>query len=153
MNSYNPQIHAQLLAAQREATDAAARHLSAAGLSIDSKGFLKFQDTALDHAAELRGAMAQTRLVFEGEAGVLQALDYLQAVLDAGHLRATDQPQSRMDTGSGPASSPLTAQQVSKIEDCMIAVLDKPLTSTQHQGVRLALVAGFRALNAMGVQP
>ncbi|SFM64105.1 hypothetical protein [Rugamonas rubra] len=66
MNSYNPQIRAQQLAAQREATDAAAHHLPgaapAAGPAIEPKGVLKFQDTALDHAAELRGAMAQTRL-------------------------------------------------------------------------------------------
>jgi hypothetical protein len=35
----------------------------------------------IDHAAELRGAIAQTRLVFEGYGHVEQALDYLQLVL------------------------------------------------------------------------
>lgn len=35
----------------------------------------------IDHAAELRGAIAQTRLVFEGSSHVEQALDYLELVL------------------------------------------------------------------------
>lgn len=42
----------------------------------------KFSDTPpIDHAAELRGAIAQTRLVFEGRTHADQALDYLELVL------------------------------------------------------------------------
>lgn len=39
------------------------------------------QVPAIDHAAELRGAIAQTRLVFEGSSHAEQALDYLELVL------------------------------------------------------------------------
>jgi hypothetical protein len=157
MNSYNPQIRAQQLAAQRKATDAAAHHLPgaapAAGPASEPKGVLKFQDTVIDHAAKLRGAIAQTLQLFDAIGGARQALDYLRAVQEAGYLGAADQPQSRMDAGSGPACSPLTAQQVDKIENHMIASLDKPLTSTQREGMLTHLVAHFRALNAMGVRP
>ncbi len=119
MNSYNPQIRAQQMAAQREATDAAAHHLPgaapAAGPAIEPKGVLKFQDAVIDHAAELRGAITETLFVYgaNGKAGL--ALDYLQAVLDAGHLGVTEQPQSRMDADSGAACLPLTAQQADKM--------------------------------------
>lgn len=37
-----------------------------------------------DHAAELRGAIAQTRLVFEGHRDAQDALEYLEQVLKAG---------------------------------------------------------------------
>lgn len=40
---------------------------------------------AIDHAAELRGAIAQTRLVFEGHSDAQDALEYLEQVLKAGH--------------------------------------------------------------------
>lgn len=38
----------------------------------------------IDHAAELRGAIAQTRLVFEGHRDAQDALEYLEQVLKAG---------------------------------------------------------------------
>lgn len=45
----------------------------------------KFSDTPpTDHAAELRGAIAQTRLVFEGHRDAQDALEYLEQVLKAG---------------------------------------------------------------------
>ena len=45
----------------------------------------KFSDTPpTDHAAELRGAIAQTRLVFEGHRDAQDALEYLEQVLRAG---------------------------------------------------------------------
>lgn len=45
----------------------------------------KFSDTPpIDHAAELRGAIAQTRLVFEGHPDARDALEYLEQVLKAG---------------------------------------------------------------------
>lgn len=45
----------------------------------------KFSDTPpIDHAAELRGAIAQTRLVFEGHRDAQDALEYLEQVLKAG---------------------------------------------------------------------
>lgn len=50
-------------------------------------------------------------------------------------------------------AEPLTLQQVDKVEDCMIASLAKPLTDAQREAMREGLVAGFRALNAMDVQP
>ncbi len=39
---------------------------------------------AIDHAAELRGAIAQTRLVFEGHRDAQDALEYLEQVLAGG---------------------------------------------------------------------
>lgn len=48
---------------------------------------------------------------------------------------------------------PLTLQQVDKIEDRMLALLAEPLTRKQRELVRTEMVAEFRALNAMGVQP
>lgn len=45
----------------------------------------KFSDTPpIDYAAELRGAIAQTRLVFEGHRDAQDALEYLEQVLKAG---------------------------------------------------------------------
>ena len=45
----------------------------------------KISDTPpTDHAAELRGAIAQTRLVFEGHRDAQDALEYLEQVLKAG---------------------------------------------------------------------
>ena len=50
-----------------------------------SGGAGKFSDTPpIDHAAELRGAIAQTRLVFEGHRDAQDALEYLEQVLKAG---------------------------------------------------------------------
>lgn len=43
---------------------------------------------AIDHAAEVRGAIAQTRLVFEGHRDAQDALEYLEQVLAAGPTRA-----------------------------------------------------------------
>ena len=40
--------------------------------------------STIDHAAELRGAIAQTRLVFEGHRDAQDALEYLEQVLRAG---------------------------------------------------------------------
>ncbi len=40
--------------------------------------------STVDHAAELRGAIAQTRLVFEGHRDAQDALEYLEQVLKAG---------------------------------------------------------------------
>ena len=40
--------------------------------------------STIDHAAELRGAIAQTRLVFEGHRVAQDALEYLEQVLKAG---------------------------------------------------------------------
>ena len=46
---------------------------------------LKIEETpTIDHAAELRGAIAQTRLVFEGHRDAQDALEYLEQVLKAG---------------------------------------------------------------------
>ena len=39
---------------------------------------------SIDHAAELRGAIAQTRLAFEGHCDAQDALEYLEQVLRAG---------------------------------------------------------------------
>lgn len=48
-------------------------------------GLVKINETpAIDHAAELRGAIAQTRLVFEGHRDAQDALEYLEQVLKAG---------------------------------------------------------------------
>lgn len=47
-------------------------------------------------------------------------------------------------------AAPLTAHQVDKIENYLMT---KPLTVAQRESTRIALVAEFRALNAMGVQP
>ena len=44
--------------------------------------------STVDHAAELRGAIAQTRLVFEGHRDAQDALEYLEQVLAAGTARA-----------------------------------------------------------------
>lgn len=41
-------------------------------------------NSTIDHAAELRGAIAQTRLVFEGHSDAQDALEYLEQVLKAG---------------------------------------------------------------------
>lgn len=41
-------------------------------------------NSTIDHAAELRGAIAQTRLVFEGHRDAQDALEYLEQVLRAG---------------------------------------------------------------------
>ena len=41
-------------------------------------------NSTIDHAAELRGAIAQTRLVFEGHRDAQDALEYLEQVLKAG---------------------------------------------------------------------
>ena len=41
-------------------------------------------NSTIDHAAELRGAIAQTRLVFEGHRDAQDALEYLERVLKAG---------------------------------------------------------------------
>ena len=50
---------------------------------------LKTEETpTTDHAAELRGAIAQTRLVFEGHSDAQDALEYLEQVLAAGTARA-----------------------------------------------------------------
>lgn len=40
--------------------------------------------STIDHAAELRGAVAQTRLVFDGRRDVQDALEYLEQVLAGG---------------------------------------------------------------------
>ena len=46
---------------------------------------LKIEETpTVDHAAELRGAIAQTRLVFEGHRDAQEALEYLEQVMKAG---------------------------------------------------------------------
>ncbi|MET3132884.1 DNA-binding transcriptional regulator YdaS (Cro superfamily) [Oxalobacteraceae bacterium GrIS 1.11] len=50
-------------------------------------------------------AIAQTRHVYEGDKSTEGALDYLEAVLQAGHLSAADLPQARMDAGAKPATS------------------------------------------------
>lgn len=50
-------------------------------------------------------------------------------------------------------AEPLTLQQVDKVEDRMLALLAEPLTREQRELVRTDMVAEFRALNAMGVQP
>lgn len=53
--------------------------------AFDAGGAGKFSHTPpIDHAAELRGAIAQTRLVFEGRPDARDALEYLEQVLKAG---------------------------------------------------------------------
>lgn len=47
----------------------------------------------------------------------------------------------------------LTMQQVDKVENCMIGLLKGSATSSQREHARTALVAEFRALNALGIQP
>ena len=51
------------------------------------------------------------------------------------------------------SAAPLTGQQVDKIENRMIASLAELMTAPQRERMQADLVAGFRALNAMGVQP
>lgn len=50
--------------------------------AADEQNFLGVP--SIDHAAELRGAIAQTRLVFEGHRDAQDALEYLEQVLKAG---------------------------------------------------------------------
>ena len=54
---------------------------------------LKTEETpTIDHAAELRGAIAQTRLVFEGHCDAQDALEYLEQVLKAGQRTEVPAP-------------------------------------------------------------
>lgn len=71
-----------------------------------------------DHAAQLRAAMTQTQLVFEGDRGAEQALDYLRVVLNAdpataawlqgGQLHDQKQTQAYTDDGAVPAEPTVT---------------------------------------------
>lgn len=149
----------------------------------------------VDHAAELRRAISETRIVFESEPIAGDALNYLEAVLTAtapvpaqtgsaggsaapvagtdyfaalqrtcARQVAADKAAAAMAAESaqlvadaersvGARAEPLTLQQVDKVEDRMLALLAKPLTREQREMVRADMVAEFRALNAMGVQP
>jgi len=72
----------------------------------------------LDHAAELRAALTQTQLVFEGDRGAEQALDYLRVVLNAdpataawlqgGQLPDQEQAPASTDAGAEPATPIVT---------------------------------------------
>lgn len=86
----------------------------------------------------MAGAVQQAASSTADQAAAMMAAESAQLVAEAERSIA--------------ARAPLTSQQVDKIEDRMLALLAESLTDTQREAVRIATVAEFRALNAMGVQ-
>lgn len=165
MNSYNPQTLTQLLATQREAIDAAARHLTGAAPAASHDP--NAQQVGADHFIKLRDAVAKTRHAFQGDVGAARALEYLQALLEdaylggiekagaqevwgifnAGHLGATAGLQTCMDAASGPARSPLTAELPEDlaaqppVQAALLQVLSSAIAQAQIRQVDAAVAA------------
>lgn len=77
----------------------------------------KFSDTPpTDHAAELCGAIAQTRLVFEGHRDAQDALEYLEQVLKAGQRAEVPAHACTPEAGAAAAMAAESAQLVIQAE-------------------------------------
>ena len=93
-----------------------------------------------DHAAELRGAIAQTRLVFEGHRDAQDALEYLEQVLKAGQRAEV----------SAPACAPVPPR-----DNSALAQIKRELFTTSDQlqqpadlVVQLLVLAELRGMRA-----
>lgn len=75
-----------------------------------------FETVTIDHAAELRGAIAQTRLVFEGHRDAQDALEYLEQVLKAGQRAEVPAHACAPEARAAAAMAAESAQLVSQAE-------------------------------------
>ena len=99
-----------------------------------------------DHAAELRGAIAQTRLVFEGHRDVQDALEYLEQVLAAGlALRDIKGVEVMVDTAAG--RPPRDNSAVAQIKREVFTTADQ-LQQPADLVVQLLVLAELRGMRA-----
>ena len=119
---------------------------------------LKIEETpTIDHAAELRGAIAQTRLVFEGHRDAQDALEYLEQVLKAGqraeapaHACAPTPSDSRgvdvmLDTPACKSAPPRDNSALAQIKRELFTTADQ-LQQPVDLTVQLMLLAELRML-------
>lgn len=85
--------------------------------AFDEDRVRKISETVtIDHAAELRGAIAQTRLVFEGHRDAQDALEYLEQVLKAGQRAEVPAHACTPEAGAAVAMAAESAQLVIQAE-------------------------------------
>ena len=128
---------------------------------------LKIEEAlTIDHAAELRGAIAQTRLVFEGHRDAQDALEYLEQVLKAGQRAEVPAHACTPEESAAAAMAAESAQLVIQAEKAAagaaaratvdpVAVLSRELFSLAdklHQPadlvVQLLVLAELRGMRA-----
>ena len=101
----------------------------------------KFSDTPpTDHAAELRGAIAQTRLVFEGHCDAQDALEYLEQVLKAGQ-------RAEVPAHACTPASPRDNSVLAQIKRELFTAADQ-LQQPADLTVQLMLLAELRGMRA-----
>ena len=101
----------------------------------------KFSDTPpIDHAAELRGAIAQTRLVFEGHRDAQDALEYLEQVLKAGQ-------RAEVPAHACTPASPRDNSVLAQIKRELFTAADQ-LQQPADLTVQLMLLAELRGMRA-----
>lgn len=84
-------------------------------------------NSTIDHAAELRGAIAQTRLVFEGSSHAEQALDYLELVLTSNIAKSIAATLTEMKDAMPTAAS------VPPRDNSALAQIKRELFTTANQ--------------------
>lgn len=116
-------------------------------------------NSTTDHAAELRGAMAQTRLVFDGHRDAQDALEYLEQVLKAGqraevpaHACAPAPSESRgvehyVDTPASTPASPCDNSALAQIKRELFATADQ-LQQPADLVVQMLVLAELRGMRA-----
>ena len=104
---------------------------------------------SIDHAAELRGAIAQTRLVFEGSSHAEQALDYLELVLTSNIAKSITATLTEMKDAMPTAAS------VPPRDNSALAQIKRELFTTADQlqqpadlVVQLLVLAELRGMRA-----
>ena len=105
--------------------------------------------STIDHAAELRGAIAQTRLVFEGSSHAEQALDYLELVLTSNIAKSIAATLTEMKDAMPTAAS------VPPRDNSALAQIKRELFTTADQlqqpadlVVQLLVLAELRGMRA-----
>lgn len=124
------------------------------------------ETVTIDHAAEMRGAIAQTRLVFEGHRDAQDALEYLEQVLKAGQRAEVPAHACEPEESAAAAMAAESAQLVIQAEKAAagaaaratvdpVAVLSRELFSLAdklHQPadlvVQLLVLAELRGMRA-----
>ena len=104
---------------------------------------------SIDHAAELRGAIAQTRLVFEGSSHVEQALDYLELVLASNIAKSIAATLTEMKDALPTAASvpPRDNSALAQIKRELFTAADQ-LQQPADLTVQLMLLAELRGMRA-----
>lgn len=97
-------------------------------------------NSTIDHAAELRGAIAQTRLVFEGHRDAQDALEYLEQVLKAGQ-------RAEVPAHACTPASPRDNSAVAQIKRELFAAADQ-LQQPADLVVQLLVLAELRGMRA-----